>query len=183
MPDWLITSFCSLVASGVGAYFASYLKAKGENLATKEDITDITQKIEEVKNTYAQNLEDFKHRKKMQFVALEKRLEVHQEAYVWWLKLLRSATSGGAPLREAQKWWEENSLYLTPEVREGFQTVLSRVFEHPHLLSLVRSKPVSTSAGEDVTNNYNAIKELGSMIVKAVELPNLDEVALVLEEK
>ena len=32
------------------AFFKAYFKEKGKNLATKEDITEITQKIETVKN-------------------------------------------------------------------------------------------------------------------------------------
>jgi hypothetical protein len=37
-------------------YFPSYFSAKGKNLATKEDITEITDKIESVKNEYAERL-------------------------------------------------------------------------------------------------------------------------------
>lgn len=38
----------------------SYESEKGKNLATKEDIKDITQKVEEVKNVYSSSLERYK---------------------------------------------------------------------------------------------------------------------------
>jgi len=41
-------------------FFPSYSKEKGKNLATKEDIQDITEKIESVKADYAKSLEAVK---------------------------------------------------------------------------------------------------------------------------
>ena len=41
-------------------YFLSYLEKKAENLATKEDISEITDKIESVKHDYAGQLESTK---------------------------------------------------------------------------------------------------------------------------
>lgn len=46
--------------AGMKLYFSSYLKEKGKNLATKEDIQDITDKIESVKHEYAKQLEALK---------------------------------------------------------------------------------------------------------------------------
>ncbi len=42
------------------SYFPAYFHKKGENLATKEDIKDITQKIEQVKVQYSAQLEEIK---------------------------------------------------------------------------------------------------------------------------
>lgn len=41
-------------------YLPSYTKKKGENLATREDIEEITTKMESVKNLYAEKLEELK---------------------------------------------------------------------------------------------------------------------------
>jgi len=38
LPDSMATALMSLIAAGVGAYFGSYFKKNGENLATREDI-------------------------------------------------------------------------------------------------------------------------------------------------
>jgi hypothetical protein len=42
-------------------YLPTYFQEKGKNLATKEDIKDITDKVEAVKAEYARQLEQFKH--------------------------------------------------------------------------------------------------------------------------
>ena len=55
---WL---FCSFVLGlFVKSFFPTYFRKKGENLATKEDISEITDKIESVKNDYANQLESAK---------------------------------------------------------------------------------------------------------------------------
>jgi hypothetical protein len=50
LPDSMATALMSLIAAGAGAYFGSYFKKKGENLATREDIEAITTKQEEIKD-------------------------------------------------------------------------------------------------------------------------------------
>jgi len=44
----------------IGAFLFSYSKKKAENLATKEDITEITKKVEAVKHEYSSKLESVK---------------------------------------------------------------------------------------------------------------------------
>lgn len=46
-----------------------YESEKGKNIATKEDIKDITKKVEEVKNMYSSSLEEYK-------VSLQKKFEI-----------------------------------------------------------------------------------------------------------
>jgi hypothetical protein len=41
---WLVTLICA----AAGAYLGSYLKKKGENLATKEDIAELTRATKEI---------------------------------------------------------------------------------------------------------------------------------------
>lgn len=54
--------FASIVIVGwlVRFYLPGYMKEKGKNLATKEDVADITNKIEQVKAEYAKQLEHYK---------------------------------------------------------------------------------------------------------------------------
>ncbi|MCB4792797.1 MAG: hypothetical protein LHV68_13085 [Elusimicrobia bacterium] len=49
----IINTFINVILIGCIYYFRNYLKKKGENIATKEDIHEITDKIESVKQTYA----------------------------------------------------------------------------------------------------------------------------------
>lgn len=58
--EWYFQALVIVVASAVGNYLTTYFTKKAENLATKEDIRDITDKIESVRTTYAAQLEDIK---------------------------------------------------------------------------------------------------------------------------
>ena len=64
--------------AGLGSYFAVYLREKGKNLATKEDIGKITDEIEKVKLKYAKE----SHRFQVAYSGLlKKRAEVIEEIY------------------------------------------------------------------------------------------------------
>jgi len=58
--DRLINLLLLGAVVGGGIYFRSYLSKKGENLATKDDISEITTKIEDVKHDYASRLESLR---------------------------------------------------------------------------------------------------------------------------
>lgn len=66
MQDVLqIINVGALVVVGVAialakVYFPAYVKEKSKNLATKEDISEITDKVEGVKNQYAKDLEKYR---------------------------------------------------------------------------------------------------------------------------
>jgi hypothetical protein len=49
-----------VLLSGVAAYIGAYIKKKGENLATIEDVNLLTEKVEEIKKTYCKQIEDYK---------------------------------------------------------------------------------------------------------------------------
>ena len=49
-----------VLLSGIAAYVGAYLKKKGENLATTEDVRQLTEKVEEIKTTYSKQIEDYK---------------------------------------------------------------------------------------------------------------------------
>ncbi len=56
LPWWSYLISVLIVAGG--AYFGVYLKEKGRNLATREDIKDITDKIEKVRSDYRKEKTD-----------------------------------------------------------------------------------------------------------------------------
>ncbi|HNX05480.1 MAG TPA: hypothetical protein PKI32_08255, partial [Opitutales bacterium] len=64
LSDKIVMSWWQLgiviLLTGVAAYLGSYLKKKGENLATKEDIKTLTQSVESVRTEYMKQLEDYK---------------------------------------------------------------------------------------------------------------------------
>lgn len=66
-PDLLVWLFnfasvvlAVIVGMLIGKYFPAYMTEKGRNLATKEDIAEITARIENVKSDYAKGLEKSK---------------------------------------------------------------------------------------------------------------------------
>jgi hypothetical protein len=51
----LFVLFC-----GIAAYFGAYIRKKGENLATIEDIRLLTEKVESIRTVYSKQVEDYK---------------------------------------------------------------------------------------------------------------------------
>jgi hypothetical protein len=64
LSDKIVLSWWQLVLvillTGVAAYLGSYLKKKGENLATKEDVARLTHEVEAVRTNYLRQIEDYK---------------------------------------------------------------------------------------------------------------------------
>lgn len=58
-------------------HLPSYLKEKGKNLATKEDIAEITDKVERVKTQYASDIEKLKSDLQNQTQLVERKREVY----------------------------------------------------------------------------------------------------------
>ena len=56
---YLLMTILPTIGGFLGGYLSSYLKKKGENLATKEDISKITKKVEEVKISFSKDLKIF----------------------------------------------------------------------------------------------------------------------------
>ena len=49
----LLALFVTALVAGVGAFFGTYLREKGKNLATKEDVAAISRTTEEIKTEIA----------------------------------------------------------------------------------------------------------------------------------
>lgn len=69
-PFWLTILLFSVISGGI-QLIISFLRERGKNLATKKDISDITDKIESVKDNYNKALESHK-------IELQKELESHK---------------------------------------------------------------------------------------------------------
>lgn len=52
--------FVFVLLSGVAAFLGAYIKKKGENLATAEDVRQLTCKVEDIKVEYSKQIEDYK---------------------------------------------------------------------------------------------------------------------------
>jgi hypothetical protein len=71
----------SAVGGGVGAYIGAYIKEKGKNLATKEDVADITDQVEGVKKSYHQDLETLKNELARTLVISQHQIEKEVSSY------------------------------------------------------------------------------------------------------
>ena len=149
-------------------FMPAYLGEKGRNLATKEDVAEITEEIEGVKLQFASVLEDRKAAHQMRTAALDRRLEAHQEAFALWRELVATVYSPeiGAIVLKCQDWWDKNCLYLEPDVRQAFIQSYAAAHSHRTLVE-ARTKP------EVVTDHWDCVMRVGDLILAAVQLPAL----------
>ncbi|MBT64592.1 MAG: hypothetical protein CML13_15445 [Puniceicoccaceae bacterium] len=78
----------SAFGGGVGACLGAYIKEKGKNLATKEDIADITDQVEGVKQAYHQDLETLKNELARTLVVSQQQIEKEISVYYELCELL-----------------------------------------------------------------------------------------------
>jgi hypothetical protein len=160
-----------VILPACGSFFGAYLAEKAKNLATKEDIEEITEKVEAIRSLYAGQLEEQKGKNQLRLASVDKRLAAHQEAFALWRKLLSVVhikDKVGPVVFECQEWWDHNCLYLTEEARAAFQLGYSSAFHHGEM---VRTQARS----ELIDENWKNFVRAGDVLVKAVALPPLNE--------
>ena len=171
--NWLLYLLI-FVISGAGAFLGAYLKKKGENVATKQDLKQMTDIVENIRSKYTEQIESHKSSlqlsNQLKLAALDKRLQKHQEAYTLWRKLIFSIhhdeKRNWEAVQACQNWWEENCLYLGHEARWAFHTAIN-------LASDFRSIPREET--KERRELFNGIKMAGDKILEGVKLPSLGE--------
>jgi hypothetical protein len=161
------------------SYAPAYAAEKGKNLATREDIQEITRRVEEVKTLYASQIKELEHQnalvlerlradQQLRMAAAEKRLAVHQEAFALWRKLHMGVHSDNVlkVVLECQAWWERNCLYLSPQARDSFNRAYFAAGQHRELVQ-------DRTNSDAVKANWQLILVAGEHIVAGVELPSL----------
>jgi hypothetical protein len=148
-------------------FMGSYLNKKGENLATKEDIVQLTTLVKGVEHGYNVLIEDMKGKQQLRMAAVDKRLLAHQEAFTHWYELVvREYANQGSALAEAQNWWNRNCLDLEPEVRIAFIDTCNQVHHRGELKR--RGAP-----DLEITQAYARIRTFPDVLFKAIKLPGL----------
>src|SRR6187402_1673284 len=97
MSVWIISSLITLLSflGGLsGAYLSSYSKEKAKNLATKEDIGHITEKMEQIKSQFSKKGQRSEAYISRQILALDK---VYAEIYK--LRMYYYNQSNASPIR------------------------------------------------------------------------------------
>jgi len=103
--------------------------------------------------------------------ALEKRLEVHQQAYTLWLQLRRSVHNRNKNtdmVIKCQDWWKKNCLYLDMESRKAFMSSIHAVTLHSVLTG-------GQATQDKVNENWRYINECGEILIRSVGLPSFGE--------
>ena len=165
----------AIVAGGV-AYFvvkhflSSYLLEKGKNVATREDVEEITRRVEGVRTQYVSLVEELKARHQLRLAAVDRRLQAHQEAFTLWRRVMAATHTEevGKVVIECQFWWEQNCIYLEPSVREAFVRAYGAASDHN---SLVKGR-VEVSI---IQSNWKLITEFPNVLFQAIQLPALSE--------
>ena len=151
-------------------YMTSYLGEKGKNLATKEDIQAITKLVEEAKEPFVTAVENLKGRHQLRMAAIDKRLQAHQDAFTLWRQILDAVYTEeiGSTVQKCQAWWEQNCVYLEPQVRDGFLDAYSAAASHAQLLQGRENVQL-------VKDNWSRITRFPDILFDAVELPRFNE--------
>ena len=164
-----------LVAAGVAHllvkhFFSSYLSEKGRNLATREDIGEITRKVEGIRTQYTALVEELKARHQLRLAAVDRRLQAHQEAFALWRKVMSATHTEeiGGVVIECQTWWENNCIYLEPSVRGAFVTAYRAANDH-------RTYIQGRAEVQLIQSNWKLITSFPNVLFQAIQLPALSE--------
>ena len=179
MNSLLIATTAGIVMLLLRSFFPSYFSEKGRNLATKEDIGEITAAVESVKEDYTKRLKELEHQnalvleqlrmnQQLRLAAVEKRMAAHQEAFPLWRRLIASAydDSLNPVVIECQDRWNKNCLYLGAEARDAFNRAYSLAQGH-------RTLSQSSKDLEAVKKYSEIVYGAGEIIVAGVQLPSL----------
>lgn len=147
------------------AFLSPYVREKVKNVATKQDIEEITRKVETVKAEIQSDLQ-------LRFLAAEKRLEAHQEAYTLAIELLssnRSDRDAMDPMYERlASFYRTKSLYLDRKIRPAFTRAMGAA----------KALPPYKGQGQNfaplVREMNQAIIDLPGIIEAATPLPSME---------
>lgn len=150
------------------SYFFSYFSEKAKNLATKEDIAAITTAVEHAKKPYVEGIENLKSHHQLRLAAIDARLKAHQEAFTLWREMLRTIYTGNVHelVLKCETWWDQNCVYLEPEVRQGFVEAYTAAADHKEMLQ-------ARADVEVIKENWRRITRFPDTLFDAVQLPRL----------
>lgn len=158
-----------LILVWVAAFLGSYLSEKGKGLATKEDVENLTNKVEGIKRQHLEILEDLKAGHQLRMVAAERRLQAHQDAFALMREQFNAmhTKEAGVVAGRCLQWWERNCVFLGPKSAQAFYDALWAAARHESFLS-------SRAPAEAVSENWKKITSAPNVILAEVALPPLN---------
>lgn len=170
-PATVAIAFLAFVIGMVAREFLpGYFRRKGENLATKEDVAEITRMQKEVEHRFNELIENSKQRHAFRLAAIDRRLAAHQEAFSLWRELMAN-THGenvGPVVLKCQAWWEMNCLYLEPSVRDAFVRSYSAAHSH-HAYTQGRVDATT------IQRNWQDVTSFPNVLFEAIQLPPITQ--------
>jgi len=119
------------------------------------------------------NKQKLKHQ--LSLIALDKKLEAHQQAYAIWWKIIANVYNRekiGRIVEEAQDWWQNNCLYLMPESRISFRQCFLFALNHADEIKTISNKDDLNRISNE---NWIIINKPGRILVEEIELPAFDD--------
>ncbi|MDP2302502.1 MAG: hypothetical protein Q8N03_08770 [Ignavibacteria bacterium] len=121
---------------------------------------------------------ELERKDKYKLVAIEKRLEAHQQAYFHWEKLIsviheKDQEKRNSLINNAREFWFSNCLYLEKTTRQEFLVGINRVSDYQTLLAIWKSLPASEEKNHQhqiLLNDWESTFKLGDIIQQDVEL-------------
>lgn len=113
-------------------------------------------------------VETFKAHGQFQMACIDRRLQAHQEAFVFWSKLMKPPSDDEfmRTNSEASIWWDHNCLYLDPIVQQAFLRSIVAAKSH-HVL--IRNK-----GGQDsISEHWAEFERFPKVLFEAIKLPPL----------
>ena len=115
---------------------------------------------------------------KFKLVAIEKRLEAHQQALAYWYKMIKYVHKKNTLekikiLDEAKEFWYHNSLYLEKETRKRFLDCINIVSSYNDKLYSYKTSiidDIKEKLKNEYMNDWNDLMKLPEIIQKEVEL-------------
>ncbi len=114
---------------------------------------------------------------KFRLVAIEKRLQAHQEAFSWWYKLIWVIHSSSEDrikvIADARNFWINNCLYLEKNTRKEFDIIIELVGGYSLKLQIAKDEKDPHKKEElrkDYLGDWKRIVDLPNYIQSEVEL-------------
>ena len=140
-----LTVLTSSILGAVGGFFLAYLNEKGKNFATKEDIKEITDKVEGVKAYYARQVELYKH----EISLMEKQRELSAQVVDLINRYKELPPSGEQPEQVELRRFEQDYYKLIPWIPTDILKALNSLF----------SKSVPANDKPDVKDVMIAVRQ------------------------
>jgi hypothetical protein len=156
----LTTLFAVALVAGLGAYFGSYLREKGKNLATREDVDRVVRATEEIRSQVGgdlwlrQRVWDFKRET---YTALLERLTIIRQIAYEHLNLVTGKVTPDLSVEQHQAMVANYEVMLSAMRELRRHTAVGRLFLSPAAIDALEKATVETEASGDVTHKLQAL--------------------------